>query len=87
MLAPGSLQGPPIRGSTAASITGFHHRGCHRAGTAESHASEAGLGLRLGWLQAWLGWLALGLIWLGFGLALAWLGLGFGLIWLLALIY
>ena len=69
----GPLQGPPYRGG---------RRGSHRAGSiAESHASKAGLGLRLAPGLAWLAWVA------GFGFDLAWLGLGFGLIWLLALIY
>ena len=50
----GSPTGPPYMGG---------HRRCHRASSAECHASKAGLGL--GWLQAWLAWVA------GFGFDLA----------------
>ena len=61
----GPLQGPPYRGG---------RRGSHHAGSiAESHASKAGLGLRLAPGMAWLAWVA------GFGFDLGWLGLGFGL--------
>ena len=62
----GPLQGLPYMGG---------HRRCHRASSAECHASKAGLGLRalLASGLAWLAWVA------GFELDLAWLGLGLDL--------